>query len=181
MRLITIVGVMLAFAVVPSGIPTAWASTLNFQVIADTNTPIPGGTGTFSGLSMVYSADGPNTLVFCGVDSFGRVGAYSYIGGKLNVVADARTPVPGGAGTFASIPFEDISGNNIIVVGFDATGYGGIFSATGGVINPLVTTATAIPGGVGNFTGFAPASISGDDVAFRAFGASGQTGIYTVF
>ena len=42
----------------------------------------------------------------------------------------------------------------------------------------IADTATAIPGGTGNFLDFGDVSIDGTDVAFLGFGANGQQGIY---
>lgn len=157
------------------------ATPLRFSLIVDTNTSIPGGTGTFAGLSMFHSADGPNRVAFCGADSQGRLGVYSFFGQNLNVVADANTSIPGGTGTFTNISsFEDISGSHIIFVGFNSSGFGGLFSSIAGQIVPLATTNTPIPGGTGSFTNFVKASVSGENVAFNAFGQSGQQGIYAI-
>ncbi|MDA2921278.1 hypothetical protein MYX76_17600, partial [Desulfobacterota bacterium AH_259_B03_O07] len=65
--------------------------TFTFRKVADTNTPIPGGTGTFTGIG-VPSLDGDN-VVFQGFGTSEQQGIYTDIGG-LSVVADKSTMIP---------------------------------------------------------------------------------------
>jgi len=59
-----------------------------------------------------------------------------------------------------------------------AAGQQGIYVSQIGPPIKIADTATAIPGGTGNFTGFGNVSISATDVAFLGLGANGQQGIY---
>jgi hypothetical protein len=81
-----------------------------------------------------------------------------------------------------------ISGGNIVFHGADAVGadtagskgiYAGVYTSIDGKLSTVADTETPIPGGFGTFTGFSAATISSDSVAFLAFGANGQSGVYT--
>lgn len=67
----------------------------------DTNTPIPGTSGTFTFLSQ--SALSAGRVAFSGQGPVD--GVYSDVGGNLDVIADQNTPVPGLSGTFASFGY----------------------------------------------------------------------------
>ena len=54
-----------------------------------------------------------------------------------------------------------------------------IYIKIGGKLQVVADTNTAIPSGVGNFTGFQTPSLSNGSVAFTGFGSSGLSGIYT--
>ncbi len=69
-------------------VPAALAATIDFTFtkIADTTTPIPGGTGNLTGFDGPPSIDGGD-VAFRGVGSSLQLGIYSTVGG-LNAVAD---------------------------------------------------------------------------------------------
>ena len=74
-----------------------------FRLVADTNTPIPGGTGNFTAVDVGtgYATDG-ETIAFQGSGS-GQIGIYKDVAGTLSVVVDNTTVVPDGTGgVFAS-------------------------------------------------------------------------------
>ena len=78
-----------------------------------------------------------------------------------------------------------ISGDNVAFFGTGANGQQGIYrAASSGPPTKVADLNTAIPGGTGNFTGFASAAypptpiISGDTVAFIGTGSGGQQGVY---
>src|SRR5262245_41771709 len=76
------------------------ALSFTFQIIADTNTSIPGGFGTFVAGFNPPSVDGTD-VAFLGGDGQTQTGLYKSSGGLLQVVADYNTSVPGGSGNFA--------------------------------------------------------------------------------
>lgn len=85
-----------------------------------------------------------------------------------------------GIGTITSLPAAGpaIRGSVVAFQAQTPTGQG-IFTATGGAFQPIATTATAVPGSVGNFTSFSPiVSLSDAGVAFLGSGP-GTTGDYT--
>lgn len=108
------------------GIYTNGGGSLN--VVADTNTSIPDGTGTFSYFTGDLSFDGGN-VAFLGFDAFGQQGIYTTIGGSLAKVIDFSDSLDGK--TISSLSFgpRGVSGN---VIAFTASfgGSEGIFLAT---------------------------------------------------
>ncbi|MDA2921477.1 hypothetical protein MYX76_18630, partial [Desulfobacterota bacterium AH_259_B03_O07] len=147
------------------------------SVVADKSTMIPGGTGTFTGVSGPPSLDGGN-VAFLGFSNFGdQHGIYTDIGG-LGVVADFSTMIPGGTGTFTGFPFLSLDGGNVAFLGFGTFGeQQGIYTDIGG-LGVVADLGTMIPGGTGNFTAFGAPSLSGGNVAFKG-SAPSQQGIYT--
>ncbi len=102
--------------------------------------------------------------------------------------ADTTTLIPGGSGAFTGF-FSDLSPVDPSIggghVSFFAAGLGG----QQGIYSKLAPTDpcrvdadlnTAIPGGNGNFTGFAGGPFaSGQNVSFLGLGSGGQQGIYS--
>ncbi len=130
-------------------------------------------------------------MAFLGNGSGGQQGIYrAGISGPPIKVADLNTAIPGGSGNFTSfIPGNpaDRSGHRrherrVLRRGqWRPTGHLRLNSQRPVIPgNPvkIADTATAIPGGTGNFTSFGDVSISATDVAFLGFGANGQEGIY---
>jgi hypothetical protein len=151
----------------------------HLNVVADTNTPIPGGMGNFTNFNQSYSFDGSNSA-FRGFGSSGHVGIYNDIGGHLNVVADTNTPIPGGTGNFTGFGFFTQISNGITVFnGLGSSGQNGLYTAIGGHLSVVADTNTPIPGGKGNFTNFGGFSFDGVSLAFYGAGSSGQAGDYT--
>src|SRR4030095_9281072 len=85
--------------------------------IADTQTAVPGGTGTFT-IFADARAIGGGKVAFIGYDSALAPGIYSYQGGLLGVVADTHTTLPGTTDTFSDF--------------FDVTIDGALVAFTGG-------------------------------------------------
>ncbi len=151
-------------------VPAALAAPLEFTFtkIADTSTPIPGGTGTFTAFGQRPSIDGGDVAFQgSGDPSFTQQGIYSTVGGPLGVVADRNTAIPGGTGNFLFVGGQSIDGGD---VAFQGSGAGriGIYSTVGGPLGVVADNNTATPGGTGNFASFSFASIDGGDVAFLA-------------
>ncbi len=105
-------------------------------LVADTDTTIPGGSGSFTALGTSVggsiSFDGLN-VVFRGLGSSDQDGVYTDEGGTLRIVADTNTPIPGGAGNFVGFRRDpSIDSGNIAFAGGDTTG-----SALGGVYTEI--------------------------------------------
>ena len=66
-----------------------------FTKVVDTDTPIPGGTGTFVGLDVLPALSEGNVAFYGQASS--QEGIYAFIDGSLDVVADLSTPIPGGS------------------------------------------------------------------------------------
>jgi hypothetical protein len=153
-------------------------------------TPIPGGTGTFAtfGAKAAVSA---GHVAFFGTGSGGQQGIYLHPDGPPIKIADLATAIPGGTGNFTGfglggIPTDPcVSGDNVVFFGTGLGGQQGVYRGVpDGPPIKVADLATAIPGGVGNFTGFSlnniptDPCISGDTVAFVGVGAAGQQGVY---
>jgi hypothetical protein len=150
--------------------------------IADTNTAIPGVGGTFtafdfpviSGVNVSFTASGPSNYR----------GIFLDTGTGPAVVADTTTTVPGESGPFtAFLGTQALSGTNVALPGVKQTApqQVGIYADFGAGLEIVADRNTAIPGGTGNFSVVADPTISGTNVAFAGFGASGQRGVYADF
>lgn len=91
------------------------------------------------------------------------------------------TIVPSVGGVFTDMQNmpPDVSGTKVAFYGAYATG-NGIFAANldGSGLTTMVSTATAIPGGTGNFTDFTEFEYDNGDLVFGGTGSSAQSGIY---
>ena len=117
------------------------------RVIADTNTPVPGGAGTFPGFRLGNVSISGENVVFA-IPS----GVYAYIDGVLRVVADGDTdpPLPAhtGIANFGSAGSgPDISGENIVFLatGGGIGGGGAVFRYINGELSIAVSTFDIVP------------------------------------
>ena len=104
-----------------------------FTLVADTQTAVPNGTGTFSLFADARAIEG-GQIVFIGDDSALAPGIYSYQSGVLRVVADTHTTVPETSNTFSD--FFDVtidSGTVAFTAGWPGPGGGCSFSGSEGV------------------------------------------------
>ena len=167
--------------------------------IADTTTPIPGGSGNFTAFPSGPALSG-NAVAFIGNGSAAQQGLYEValisppqVGSPLRI-ADTATSIPGGSGNFTAFGSDQahpidpaMSGDRLAFIGSGSGGQQGVYVANRAIPtepfvpgNPvrIADTATAIPGGSGNFSSFGAVSISETDLAFLGHGGGGQTGIY---
>ena len=141
----------------------------NLSVVADNQTPIPGGTGTFSGLSEPSFHSG--STAFAGFGPSVQRGIYSTASGSLDVVVDKTTVAPNSGGTLFQefgAPVHDSSG--IAFQGNTAIGgQEGIYKVTSGTLEVIADRTTLVPG-VGSALEFFDDSIGkdGERVAFGA-------------
>jgi len=151
--------------------------------------PYPGG-GTFTNFSA--AAVSGTTFTFSGTNFAGGppTGVFTRNGTNTPLpVASTSTPMPSGAGNFASfydpalgqngVYLPNISGANVVFGGRNSAGTSfGLFLTNAFGLATVATNATAIPNGSGLFTSFGTTpAISGSNVAFYGTG-SGQAGIY---
>jgi hypothetical protein len=155
----------------------AEANTFEFTKIVDTNTPIPGGTGNFTGFLNPPFLDKRN-VAFHGFGPSEQRGIYISVDGKLNVVADTKTPIPGGQGNFNFVDFPSLDNQNVAFQGRDSSNQSGIYTNIGGKLNVVADTKTPIPGGQGNFTLVDFPFLDNQNVAFVGRNSSDQLGIY---
>lgn len=167
------------------GIYVSFASGPIGSRLADLTTAIPGGAGNFTGFGMRPALSGVN-VAYYGTGASGQQGIYvafppGPVGGRI---ADTSTAIPGGAGNFTGfMAMPVLSGNLVAFIGTGASGQQGVYYAEDGVLEKIVDTSTAIPGGTGNFTGFpgalampSPQFPSGP--IFVGHGSGGQQGVY---
>ncbi|MBD2776868.1 DUF7453 family protein [Iningainema tapete] len=146
------------------------------SVVVDKNTPIPNGTGNFSGFSLVTA--NKNHVVFTGIGASGERGIYISRNGVLQVLVDTNTSIPGGTGNFTSFSNIVVDENNVVFIASGASGQQGIYISRDGTLQVLVDTNIPIPGGTGNFSSFNDFVVDENNLVFRGRGASGQQGIY---
>ncbi len=162
------------------------AQTITFRKIADTNTPVPGGVGTFASFTSTPVIDQGN-VAFEGTAINPRGGIYTDIGGPLRPVATTSTPGPNGVGTFSSAFLPSIDNGSVAFRGkirlSDGTPVAeGIYLETSGTIVAVAETGTPAPGG-GMFNGFdssglAKPSLDAGNVAFEARTTSAGFGVF---
>ncbi len=88
------------------------ATEFSFTKIADTETPVPGGSGNFSLFADARALDG-DVAVFYAFDAVSQGGIYIFREGVLDVLVDENTQIPGSQDTFTS--FFGVSIENGIV------------------------------------------------------------------
>lgn len=133
-----------SFAPTFGGIYTSIGGNLGF--VADNQTDIPGGTGTFSGFS--DPAFNAGNTAFLG-DGFNlQQGIYSDLGGALDVIVDKTTIVPNADGApFDGFGVPHLESSSIVFRGMTAPlGQEGIYRAVGGNLEVVADLSTLFPG-----------------------------------
>ncbi len=174
--LISVAAVLLIMALVSRG--SAHAEESPVELIADLNTPIPEGFGQFGSFSHLTSLGNDVDVAFVGT-SHPQQAIYGYVDGSLVLIADATTPIPGGAGNFNSFgDLQPLGGGDFVFAGF-GSGQEGIYAYVDGSLTVIADLNTPVPGGTGNFVQIMEFSVSSDgDIFFIGLGLSPQRGIY---
>jgi hypothetical protein len=150
--------------------------------VADRNTPIPNGTGTFAGFGTTPAISG--TLVaFQGQSSAGQHGIYTGTtgGGPLTRIADTSTHIPGGVGNFGDFnPNPGVSGS---LVAFLGTGSGtqlGIYyeDTSGGAVAKLIAVGDPLDGRTVSGLQFGRGGLDATAFTFEADFTNGTSGVY---
>ena len=148
--------------------------------IADTNTPIPGGQGTFTRVANP-SIDGTNVafLDYFNPNLSGRAAVYARLGGSLLPIAVPGTVLPGG-GIVEYCDSAAISGDSVAFIAYTATDRG-IFVWRSGQIQTVIRSGTKLAGlSVDVFRQLTPEAFEGDTLAFCFNDALGNLGgVYT--
>lgn len=158
--------------------------------IADTSTPIPGGTGNFVAFGSdqahpVDPAASGDRVAFVGSGSAGQQGIYtvgvlaSPESGPVRL-ADTSTAIPQGRGTFASFGAVSISDTDLAFLGHGKEGQTGIYDLSGGELVKVVAVGDKIGGKTIKDLNFSRAGLFGDPITFQASFTDGTDGIYTV-
>lgn len=150
------------------------------RLLADETTSIPAGKGTFTTFEVFGMLD-RGVAVISGRGRGGQAGIYENIGGRLRVVADTKTPIPGGEGTFtiwriskfvnitAAFGGMSVNRGNIAFTGRGTKDQAGIYARIGGRLTVVADTRTIAPSSNErfiNFEYFAGPSLYGKAVAF---------------
>jgi hypothetical protein len=144
--------------------------------VADSNTPLPNGSGNFSTTFFEPTVSGSN------VSFINNNGVYALIGGVLKTIADPSTASPNGTGNFTTISaYAPISGSEIAFIGNTATSKG-VYLYDGSALHVLLDNTTpTFDGKTLSATPFflGPDGINGNEVAFGvSFTGPASTGIY---
>lgn len=149
--------------------------------VGDQTSSYPGGGnfGAFDGPSPLSG----NRLLFAGTNGALTVGGVTVANGGSfsNLVTTGATLIPGGSGSFLSLNVPATNGTEIVFNGFGSGGQAGIYGInSGSTLSRIVDRTFAAMGGVGSFSGFGEAVLSGGLVAFCGFDANGNSALYTV-
>ena len=117
------IAVLILFAVITFH---AGAQPFVLKKMADLNTPIPNGSGNFSGLWRPLINGG--NVVFTGLGT-GPKGIYLFNGADLIKVTDLNTSIPNGSGTFTEI-YDPMISDDTIAFQAEGVGQKGIYLAS---------------------------------------------------
>ena len=157
------------------------------DLVADGNTPVPGGTATFNSIEDPLGFGPFSHPPISGVDVAFRAaadnprqrGVYVRVGGTLDVVADLNDPVPDGIGDFTFLGADiTIANGKVAFRGEGKEFQRGIYTNLTGPLTKVVDTTDSIPGGTGHFTSVEYPLFDGSTILFPGEGADGQQGIY---
>lgn len=143
-------------------------------------TPIPGGSGRFVGFHEL-AFDGGN-LLFIGSGPEGQSSVYKRSSiGKLGVIADTLTRVPGSVEWFSSFSAPALDGNRVAFHARTSGGRVGIyFAEPGGALRQVIATGDQLEGKEVRGLDFESGWLKDGTLAFRVFFADGSRAIYLV-
>jgi len=158
---------------------TSIGGTLN--VIADTNTAIPGGVGNF--ITLVNPSISGTDVAFLSFGSPLGEGIYAHLADELILIADTNTPVPGGIGNITTVGSDPVIDGDRIAFHASGVGQKGIYTYLNGSLDVLLDLNTPLPGGSGFFFDLPSFefSLSGENIAFLGEIASGSSNLYSLF
>jgi hypothetical protein len=148
------------------------------ELVADTNTAIPGGTGDFVELAgYTNPCFHPPLVVFPGDGSSSQTGIYFKDASGLEVLVDSADTIPGGGATYQSFDALSVGDPLVAFVATTSASGAGVYVAdTTGSLSPYTVAdlGTTIPGaGAATFTGFGNVAMSMGEVAFVGLGTKG--------
>jgi probable HAF family extracellular repeat protein len=153
----------------------------SLQRVADNTMPAPGnGAGTFTGFLNDQIAYDGQTLGFVGIDSVRGYGLYLQRNGRLEAVAMNGQRAPGG-GTFTIYGYGDVGvSTDAGHVAFSSTFSGGsaIYADLGGSLERILATGDTLFGQTIQSLQMDAEGLSGDQIAFAAEFAGGNSGIF---
>jgi hypothetical protein len=145
-----------------------------FTKIADKDTPIPGGTGVFTGFGFGIGIDNKTptidgkTVAFVNTGTFSQAGIYAGEGpgdgSSLRMVVNKETPIPDANGTFKDFFAVSMAGEHLAFRGTGVeVGQVGIYRKSGDTLTAIADIQTEVPGRQGDpFGGFVDPSVDRD-------------------
>lgn len=150
----------------------------SLSVVADGNTPVPGGAVSAFREFGAPSLDAGNVAFIAGDDS-SIEGVYARVGGVLRLVADVQTPVPDGAGaTFTRFSEASLSGENVAYLADPDSGHQGIYALFRGELVKVIDTSDILDGKEVAELSFGREGLSGNQVTFLAEFSDDSQGIF---
>jgi hypothetical protein len=151
------------------------------RVVADSNTPVPGGTGSFNFFQFPPSLDDGSVAFFAASGpGFRLQGVYlADPDGALRVVADTNSPIPAGNGSFAFVGPPSLDTGRVAFRGFGSGGSQvGMYLDIGGTLIRVIGENDTLDGKVLREFGFGPEGLSGEQIAFLALFDDSSLAIY---
>lgn len=135
------------------------------HLVADTDTAIPGGQGTFTVFRFNGDQDvafeatggfGADTIAFIGEGDQGQAGVYrSAGGGALEVIADTNTPMPDGLGPFDRFRGVAMDGGAVVFTGQRTDPVQvGLYMVSASGLRRIADQQTTVPGRTSVFRSF---------------------------
>ncbi len=153
-------------------------------IVADVNTDIPGGNGTFIGFgapsvfNVLSTRDGD--VAFVGNGSVFQKGVYAEIDGVLGVIADKNTRPPAAPGSFFDFPdtAPSISDGNVAFVSVNNIFQSYLNVRFEGELLRIIGAGDPLDGKTVNGAEIGPESLDGNLLAFKVFFDDGSVAIY---
>lgn len=137
--------------------------------MADENTPIPGGTGTFTSVRYPWLDGG--RILFAGEGADGQQGIYLWDGESISVVVDRQTLIPEGDGTFTDFAFNwsqpSICGDAVAFRGTGGNDQEGIYLERDGLLVKVIDRSDTLEGKSIKELVMGHQSLTEDTLAFR--------------
>lgn len=157
-----------------------------FTRVADTDTPIPQGFGTFTDFGGGATPAVSDALVAFRGRGADQDGIYEWRQSTLGVVADIHTPIPGGTGNFGAPPTggfytPSVDGEDVAFNGDDQTiSQRGVYTRVNGTLDVVADKTTVAPGAFTPFSTMALGGLDDGNISFWAFvpTAGALDGIY---
>jgi hypothetical protein len=144
--------------------------------VADTSTPIPGGSGNFLSFSEVSLDD--NNVAFVGLGTAGQCGIYLSVDGILKQIVDKSTSDSTATGNLYLAENISLNNGNLVFRGFSTSGQHGIYTTLGGSLTQLIGSNMLLDGKKLSCVSSGRKCLSGNSIVFVAVFSDGSTSIY---
>ncbi|MCP4249060.1 MAG: hypothetical protein GY778_18605, partial [bacterium] len=153
------------------------------DVVADLDTPIPGGQGNFEGLYIEFVPIDNGSVAFRGFSvTEWLFGIYTDMTGPLSIVADLDTPMPGEGVNFGFLGLPHYRDGKFAFGGSDDLAnptQTGLYTSENGTLTKVVDLDTPIPDGTGTFANLFEPCFDGTHIAFLGADADDTRNLYT--